>query len=281
MKIAFRLKIIGLFSLLAVTGCASAPPRAPIAIDLGADKTFTFKSVNAEGEKITSRDITSAIGNALAKASDFNLVRDVGTEYMPHLDGSKVAVTSFEGLAVTPIPNGFKVAYIKGKRAGRGYGSGPDETSATFGYSIEEAEKIITVKITPPRLLEVLPRESRQAVSDEMMSKDVKKIFNNMNPEVTISKVKSLKGDIDVKYSVDAIKENFKRAACDITRLASNNNCRFENVNVNIKVVPYKEGSKTTYQFDIRYTLNGQGETTYSPALEKKIISSLENVVKN
>ena len=281
MNIVIRLKIIGLFLLLAVTGCASAPPRAPIAIDLGADKTFTFKSVNAEGEKITSSDIASAIGSAITKASGFKPVRDVGSEYMPHLDGSKVAVTYFEGIGLTPVPNAFKVAYIKGIRAERGYGRAPVPTGATFGFSIEEGEKILTVKVTPPKQIEVAPLEARQLASDDVIAADVKRIFNNLNPEVTILKKKSFKGVIDVKYSVDAVKANFKRAACGTSRVASMTTCNLEGVNVNYDVVPYKEGSKTTYQFDIRYSLNGQGETTYSPALEKKIISSLENIVKN
>jgi len=282
MFIARGLKVIGFVSILALVGCASTPPRPPIAIDLGADKTFTFKSVNAEGEKITARDVAGAIERALTKASGFEPVHDIGTRFSQHLDGSQVRVDAYAGLSVTSIPNGFKVAYVKGERADRGYGSEPVPTGATFSYSIEEGEKIITAKVSPPKEIEVAPREIRQLASDEAISADIKRIFNNLNPEVMFWKKKSFKGDVDVKYGIDAVNASFKRAECrKAYPSATTCSINIDGVGVSVEVAPYKEGSKTTYQFEIKYTLNGNGETTYSPALEKKIIAAIEKIVKD
>jgi hypothetical protein len=201
---------------------------------------------------------------------------------MPHLDGSKVAVTSYRGLGVTQMPNAFKVAYITGQRAGRGYGSDPVPTGAIFGFSIDEGEKLITVKVTPPKDIEVAPKESYQLANDAAVLADIKRIYDKLDLQIAIVKTKSFKADVDVKYSTDAVKANFKRTAeCPQYSYNSKFSCRFDGVHVDFEIVPYKEGSKTTYKFDIPYTLNGNGETTYSPEVAKKVIAKLESIVKD
>jgi hypothetical protein len=97
-----------------------------------------------------------------------------------------------------------------------------------------------------------------------------------------MNQVKTLNGELNVGYSVDSVTANFKRkCGYSFSVRDGNISCTVEGVPVAVEVLPYKEGSKSTYKFSVRYALNGKGESTYSPDLENKVIASIQHIVKD
>ncbi|MCR4304896.1 MAG: hypothetical protein NUV63_11865 [Gallionella sp.] len=273
-------------ALFALAGCASAP-QAPtsVALDLGAERSFTFKSVDEDGKKIEG-SIASSLVDAIYESSGYGRKIEKRSSFGQ-------GAFDIQGIEVATTPNALKLSYVNGQRYEL-TGTTLTRSNVIFGYHVEVGANSITVKVVPPNQIETIKGKNlislsfNQFDSDENLAKDVKKIFNNINPVVNRSK--SFKGEIDVKYSVDAITTNFKRKCgysfagksfADKNGFVSGFQCTIEGAVVNIAVFPYKEGAKVTYNFPLLYSLNGKGESSYKSELPKNIIASFEKIVND
>jgi len=281
MHIVSKTKVLALIALLGLVGCASAP-QTPVALNLGADKSFTY-SADADGIKISERSIVEALERDIRRSS----------EYKPRYEKSTPSPGMYDvkGVEIVRKPGGIEVDYVNGNYFSDTRTTDLTRTRATFFYTLEENAGAVTVKVVAPKQLETTTELSPIFLpyatldTEKALASDIEKIFKELNPSVLQSKL--VKGEIDSKYSVDAITANFKRkcrggfSVKDFGMDKGSGICALENVQVTATVQPYKDGSKVAYSFSMQYVLGGKGESSYSSEATKKMIASVESVVKD
>jgi hypothetical protein len=289
MYIASRLKVVALISLLGLAGCAgmSSAPTS-ISLDLGAEKSFKFKNVNAEGKQISSATVASVVAGAIYQASGFQAKHEF---YEP---GSDRKIANVQGIEVTQIPNAIKVTYLNGEHYADYYYQGTNypgklkftSSSAIIGYTTEEQNGLITIKLVPPKQIDTVKESSaifipyNQLANDAALSNDMKKIMANLTP--ILIQQKTLNGEINVSYPVNSVTANFKRkCGYSFSDRDGKITCTVEGLPVSVELLPYKDGSKAAYKFAVQYSLNGNGESTYAPGTENKVIESLQHIVQD
>jgi hypothetical protein len=282
MHIVSKTKVLALIALLGLVGCASAP-QAPVSLDLGGNKTFTF-SKDADGNKAYELQIANALVQSIMSS----------THYKPRFEqfADSKGFFNVKGVEVVRKPNAIEIYYVNGERSTITNRTTLTRTSAVIGYTLEENAGSVTLKVSPPKQLDTvkavnpiyIPYSTLDGESE--LAGDVKRIYGNLNPTLRINK--PVKAEIDSKYSVDAIKANFKRKCRygnvfvdGLGREKENGTCVVGSTEVTVAVQPYKEGSKVSYSFTAQYELNGRGESTYSPEAIKNVVASLEAIVRD
>lgn len=272
------MKVIVVFGLLALTACAGVPQTpTSSALDLGAEKTFTFKSVDADGNKLQPVVIANALQQAIYGTSGYKRRFE---QY------SSNHIYDVKGIEVTQLPNQIMLAYVNGERyadSGRTYAT---RSRAIFGYRMEEGADTIKVAVIPPTQLETVKQSSplyipySQFAPDEKLAADVRQIYTNLNPEIMVNKW--VTGEVNTNYGVDAITANFKRK-CRTSAVTGPGTltCMVGNQSVSVSVMPYQAGSKASYKFLVQYRLDGNGGTTYSDEATKQTVTVVEKIVKD
>jgi hypothetical protein len=282
MHIVSKTKVLALIALLGLVGCASAP-QAPVSLDLGVNKTFTF-SKDADGNKAYELQIANAMVQSIMGS----------THYKPRFEqfaGSN-GFFNVKGIEVVRKPNAIEISYVNGERSTITNRTILTRTSAVIAYSIEENAGAVTFKVSPPKQMDTVKAVNPIYIpyptldGENELASDVKKIYGNLDPILRISK--PVKAEIDSKYGVAAIKANFKRKCKygnvfidGMGREKENGTCVVGSTEVTVAVQPYKDGSKVTYNFNALYELNGRGESTYSPEAIKSVVASLDAIVKD
>ena len=271
-------KVVIVAALLALTGCAGVP-QAPSSssLDLGPEKTFTFRSTDADGNKVSD----AAVANALAQA-----VR-VNTRYkrrLEHFAGNNV--WDVKGVEVAPQAGSVTIQYVNGERYASTGRTHLTRSTATFAFTAQEDNGLLRVKIMPPRELVTVKQTSPLFVTydtldaEAALAADVRQIYERMNPAVQIDKW--VTGEVNAPFGVDAIASNFKRKCRVYTPDPQGGmTCLMDNQAVNVSVVPYQNGTKTTYRFQVQYRLDSNGGTTYSGETTKQMVVSIERIVKD
>lgn len=266
--------------ITALTGCASAP-QAPVTLNLdtGPEKTYTFRNSFEDGRKLTAQNINGLVADVL----ESEIYRLTGYQ---HFGVTRIStVNDVRGVETTKLPNAVKMSYSNGAKYKDGYVEATRST-VLFGYSLTDGANTITLKLTPPKQIVTqivkspLQISYDQFASNEQLISDVTKIYAGIDPKLT--GIKSYQGEVNSSYGVDAISANFKRGCGSApTQLQPEFKCRINNANVRLQIMPYKAGSKVTYEFEILYALTNQGGSTYSPETGKAIIASIEKIVKD
>ena len=270
-----KIALIALFSLTAYAGVSQA--STSVSLDLGADKSFTFKNVDADGNKVSSDAIVNAVVQAIFDSSGYkSLSKTFATS----------AVYDVQGVGIYKTPNEIEVSYENGEFYANTGNTLTTRSSAKFGYSLEDAAGSITVTLVPPKLIETKKQASpiffpyRQFASDEKLVSDIQQIYSKLNPIIVLTKI--VRGEVNAKYAATPITANFKRKCSSISLVKDGSfTCTVDNKEVALEVLPYKEGSKVTYQFSVKYSLNGKGESDYSPESTKKVILGITNIVND
>lgn len=267
--------LIALFSLAAFAGVSQA--STSVSLDLGADKSFTYKNVDADGNKVSSDAIVKAAVQAIYDSSGYkSLSKTYATS----------AVYDVRGVVIYKTPNEIEVSYENGEFYANTGNTLATRSSAKFGYSVEETADSITVRLVPPKQIETKKQASpiffpySQFASDEKLVSDIQQIYNTLNPVIAL--IKAVRGEVNAKYGATPITANFKRKCSSISSVKDGSfTCTVDNKEVALEVLPYKEGSKVTYKFSVKYSLNGKGESDYSAESTKKIIAGIENIVND
>lgn len=281
MHIVSKTKVLGLFALLGLVGCASAP-QAPVALNLGADRSFTY-SADADGNKVSAPSIAEALERDIRRSS----------AYKPRYEKATPSPGMYDvkGVEVVRKPGGVEVVYVNGNYFSDTRKTDLTRTRAIFSYTLEENAGTVIVKVAAPRQLETTTELSPIFMpystldTETELANDIEKIFKALNP--SISQSKFVKGEIDSKFSVDAITANFKRkcrggfSVREFGMDKGSGICALENVQVTVIVQPYKDGSKVAYNFSVPYVLGGKGESSYSAEATKKMIASMESIVRD
>lgn len=274
-----RMQVMAAIAVLALSGCAGVP-QAPTSsgLDLGADKTFVFKDVDADGNKISDKAIANAMEQAIYG----------GTRFRRRFEqwSSDHVMLYVKGMEAVQQPGGIKVSYVNGERDVDTGKVSLTRSSAVFAYVMETGGDTIKVKVSAPKQLETVKQTNMlfipytQLASDEKLAGDLQQIYNGFTPAVLIDKW--ISGEINSPYSVDAITANFKRKCPGgAPRGTGGLMCMVDGSSVNVDVTPYKEGSKVAYKFMVQYRLNGNGESSYSAEATNKKIANLEKIVKD
>lgn len=267
--------LIALFSMAAFAGVSQA--STSVSLDLGADKSFTYKNVDADGNKLTSDAIVNAIVQAIYNSTSYKSLFKT--------PGMSDEIAAVKGVDVTKLLNEIEVSYINGVSYASSGKIVATRSSAKFEYSIEEAAGSITVKFVPPKQIETQKAGAMfllypQFASDEELVSDIQKVYKKLDPIIVFTKM--VRGEVNAKYAATPITANFKRKCSLISSVKDGSfTCIVDNKEVALEVLPYKEGSKVTYKFSVKYSLNGKGESDYSPESTKKIIAGIENIVND
>lgn len=267
-----------------LVGCASAP-QAPtsLKLDLGAEKTFTFKKVDESGNKISTDTIAKALEVSLYTATGLKKLQEIpqGT----NKDGTASSIAFIRGVQITRTPNVFILAYINGEKYSSTSSTYKTESVAHFEYGITEKSDSIFVKVIPPKEVVTIVGPAMFSAWEPLLSNveltnNVQKTFNDMSPSIELEK--EITGEINVGYSAEAITANFKRMPNSNVFVEKGGfRCVVNGTSMLIEVLPYKNGSKVRYGFNVRYDLNRKGESSYSPQAIKTVIAAIERIVKD
>ena len=129
------------------------------------------------------------------------------------------------------------------------------------------------------------------------LKKDVFNVLNNLkNTKLYISKRYILKGEINTKYPANSIYANFKRLMGQYTNYWTyseenispmekentfNLKIKKRNYPLNIKIFPYRNGSKIVYKAYISYIINSDGTSTLTRQDIENAKKEIEKVVNN
>lgn len=279
-------KLGAIFSVVLASflvGCASAP-QAPtsLKLDLKAEKTFTFKKVDESGNKLSTDTIAKAVEDSLYTATGLKKLQEI-----PQFAGQAGAdsIVYIRGVQITKIPNAFSLAYINGEKYRSTSSIYKTESVAHFEYDILEKSNSIFVKVIPPKEVVTIVGPAMLSaweplLKNEELINNIQKTFNDLNPSIELEKV--VTGDINVGYSAEAITANFKRMPNSNVYVEKGGfRCVVNGTPMLVEVLPYKNGSKVRYEFDVRYTLNSKGESSYSAEATKTVIAAIEKIVKD
>jgi hypothetical protein len=273
------LKLVVVAAMLALVGCAGVP-QAPtsFALDLGQDKIFTFRLIDADGNRISDRQI----GNALAQT----VSQGTGYKRRSEQYSSDHVMLYVKGVEATMLPSAMRVDYVNGERDAQGVHL--TRSSATFAYTAttDEGAGVIRVKVSPPRQLETVAQRNMLFIpyatldKEQNLAGDVRQIYDHMAPSVVVDKL--VTGEVNTPYGVDAIQANFKRK-CRVYAPNPQGGmaCILGTQTVNVSVAPYQNGSKTTYRFQVQYRLDSNGGSSYADDATKQMVASIERIVKD
>ena len=275
-----------IFSILLaalLVGCASAP-QAPtsLKLDLGAEKSLTFKKVDESGNSISTDTVVKALEDSLYSATGLKKLYEIPK--FTEKDGT-VSIAFIRGVEITRSPNIFNLAYINGEKFISTLSTYKTESVAHFEYSITEKSNSIIVKILPPKEVVTVVGPAMLSAWEPLLSNaelmnNVQKTFNDLNPSIELKK--EITGEINVGYSAEAVTANFRRMPNSNVFVEKGGfRCAVNGTPMSIEVLPYKNGSKVRYAFDVRYTLNSKGESSYSQEATKILIAAIEKIVKD
>ena len=283
MEIGNKLKVITLTAGFALAGCAAPGPSAPtfVSFDLGVEKNFTYKNVDAEGVKIQAPTIVNLLADSISKSSSYDSRRETGTGVR--------GLTNVFGTEIKQTPNAFYLSYVNGDHNYDTRDILLTRSTAIFQYNVIENADTISIKVFPPKQLETVIQSNtlripfRPLDSEQRLAADTQRIFINLNP--VVQRFKGFNGDFDAGYGVDSIVANFKRKCEKYTteeRFSKlETTCNLGGVSVRLNIDPYKNGSKVTYRFAVPYALTSDGNSTYSADLPIQVIAKIERIVKD
>jgi hypothetical protein len=158
------------------------------------------------------------------------------------------------------------------------------KASAIFPYEIADKGDKIVVAIKPARTIEKeangLVFMQDQLLSDSELKADLTRIYSKLNPRIDL--VRRVEGEIDVSYAEDAVKANFERKYRKYRDNADGfSQYGVEGADVDLKVFPYRKGSKLVYKFNVPYSLKNDGTTDFNEKKVKGLIAKIEAVAKD
>jgi hypothetical protein len=271
--------ILILSSLFAFTGCvATLEPEKDVSTNLAFVKEFTFPAEDIEGNQLKESEIISSLSTEILANTSYPKYQRIekGGDGIFHTKG---VTTNFN-----QISNTLEVSYLNGKEY---FYSGEDQvskikTQITFqtdytknGYILATLSVNPTVKV---QLVSTSMDGFENLVTPENAVRDTINALSLASP--AIGRKFKFSSQAITPYPAESVFSNFVTATESQPYLLSKGSLSgifyAHRVPVTISVLPYRDGSRVIYSFDIPYSLLGDGQHTLSQNLVARVEKTIE-----
>jgi hypothetical protein len=291
------MKAIGIIFLasFSLNGCATfnelkrPTEKSSLGVELGDEKTYSFKKQLPDGSNISESSILQEIVEDMYPLS--NVPKKSERASLPGKGGlveinDATPRIEIKGLSIVnnPASKLIVISYENGKRAVETNKVYITKASAVFPYEISDRGDKFVVAIKPAKTIEKeangLVFMQDQLLSDSDLKADLMRIYSRLNPRIDL--VKRVEGEIDVSYAEDAVKANFERKYRKNRDKADGySQYGVDGSDVDLKVFPYRKGSKLVYKFDVPYSIRGDGTTDFNEKNVRGLIAKIEAVAND
>ena len=280
---------------LLLTGCSTGPGQPQIHTINSQSKEISINLNFPKKDPVTNQPIKIYKGTLLEEIKDkmygfskyhkFRVIR-----YGP--------IDSYAGIEIKRDTNYYNIDYKNGE-----YNNQWFLTEVKFQIPYEYNNNFI--KLTYPNKYTMIPCNDAIGMKIDLLDnpsnlkKDVFNILNNLkNTKLYLSKRYILEGEINTKYPSNAIYANFKRllgqytgryywaeSKAKISPIEKENTFNLKIKNkiypINIKIYPYRNGSKVIYKAYISYKIYSDGTSTLTKQDIENAKKEIEKVVND
>ena len=283
---------------LLLTGCSTGPGQPQIHTINSQSKEISINLNFPKKDPVTNQPIKIYKGTLLKKIKDkmysfskyhkFRVIR-----YGP--------IDDYAGIEIKRDTNYYNINYKNGEY----YKDSNDWFLTEVKFQIPYEYNNNFIKLIYPNKYTIIPCNDAIGMKIDLLDnpsnlkKDVFNILNNLkNTKLYLSKRYILEGEINTKYPSNAIYANFKRllgqyiggyywagSKAKISPIEKENTFNLKIKNevypINIKIYPYRNGSKVIYKAYISYKMYSDGTSTLTKQDIENAKKEIERVVND
>jgi len=281
---------------LSIFGCSTGPQPTQTKPITSPKKEITIKLNFPKKDPVTNQSLQIHKNQLLSQIEDdmYNFSNYYKFKIIGH-----GPVDKYAGIEITRNPNYYNIDYKNGEYNTNQWFLTKVKFQVPYKYSTN------SIKLIYPNQYTLIPCNDAIGVKIDLLDKpsnlkkDVFYVLNNLkNIKLSISKKYILKGVINAKYSADSIYANFKRlmgqytgkyywtnSTKSISPIEKENTFNLKIKKkiypINIKVYPYRNGSKVVYKAYISYRINSDGTSTLIRQDIENAKKEIKEVVNN
>ena len=305
-------------TLVALTGCGGTAPKVPVSTNATKAQSSNYSKRDSKSNTLISTlDInylyTDTITNKPVTKKEFLQTLNRQLNYASganrDLVNARSGVTAgFQKLKVKNLGGGqnkyrgreiflknsiLYIHYMSGIATPRNgedpySGTAPFMTISTFKipYNLQGTESKFSVKTTYPKSYITVDNSISMTnahmplAKPEYIQRDALLIFEAL-PTIKILRSEVFEGEVNLTYSVESVKATLKRELYSEYGLEYAVKYNDKEVEVNIEVVPYKNGSKVSYSFELGYYLLPNGTMTIKKSDSDKINALIKKAINS
>jgi len=305
-------------TLVALTGCGGTAPKVPVSTNAVKSQNDNFAKHDTKSNNFTETlDIKyvykDLITNKPVTKSEFisilkrqlNYKSGANRDFVEAISGNTAGFTrvkvkneggglkSYNGRDILLRNNTLYIHYMNGMantREGEDpySGTAPFMTISTFEipYNLKGNESTFNVKTTYPKSYITVDNSISMTKSHmplakpEYIQRDALLIFEAL-PTIKIPRDKSFKGEVNLEYSVESVKATLDRELTSQYHSGHSVTYNDKEIEVFTQVVPYKNGSKITYEFALDYYLLPNATMTIKKSDSDNIKALIEKAINS
>ena len=284
--------ILGLFS---ITGCSTGPGQPQIYKINTQSKETSIKINFPKKDPVTNQLIK------INKNELFNQIKNKMYNFSKYYEFGVIsygAIDDYAGIEIKRDTKYYNINYKNGDYNTQWFLT-EVKFQIPYKYNNNFIKLIYPNKYTTISCNDAIGMKIDLLNNPSNLKKDVFNILNNLkNTKLYLSKRYILEGEINTKYPSDAIYANFKRllgqytgryywaeSKAKISPIEKENtfNLKIKNKNypINIKIYPYRNGSKVIYKAYISYKIYSDGTSTLTKQDIENAKKEIERVINN